>query len=118
MSTNTKNDSIFIKQSEIKTNSTHNELLDSSLSKKEIIESIPVNYLKNQNEDLAKINAEWRWRFFKFPNKNNEVVEISFKPPNENRKYINKNGEWVERDISKDFDKFMISEYYHYTNIV
>lgn len=120
MSENTYN-SIFIKQSEIKTNQRlttdqTNETC-SPLSKKEIMESIPENCLKVQNVDLSKTNAEWRWRFFKFPNKKNEVIEMSYKQPNKNRKYINKDGEWVEREIGDEFDKFVISEYYHYTPI-
>ena len=115
MSTNTQNDSIFIKQSEIKTKDKNMNNTYSSLSKKEIIGSIPTDYLKKQYTNLSKTHAEWRWRFFKFPNKSNEVVEISYKPPNEKRKYISKDGEWVERDIGNEFDTFVISEYYHYT---
>lgn len=100
---------IFVKQSEIKKNNV--------LSKKEIINSIPQPVFKNRDQNLSKINIEWRWRFFKIPNKKNEVVEISYKHPDQKRKYINQLGEWVEKEISSEFDQFVIDEYYHYNNI-
>jgi len=100
---------IFVKQSEIVP-----EI--NILSKKEILDSIPINYQTTKNTILETTHIEWRWRFFKFPNKKNETVEISYKSPNKKRKYIDKTGEWVERDISNDIDNFVISEYYHYTN--
>ncbi len=108
---------IFIKQSEIKKSEPHQNYENQhiNLSKKEILNSIPSNHLKGPDDVLAKNMIEWRWRFFKFPDKNNEVVEISYKFPDESRKFINNKGEWVEREISKDFDIFMVSEYYSYT---
>lgn len=112
---------IFIKQSEIKSemkSEMKSEIVTNViLSKKEIIDSLPKNCTREQNPEIAKTHIEWKWRFFKFPNKNNEVIEISYKFPNENRKYINKMGKWVDCDIGNEFDEFVISEYYHYTKL-
>lgn len=85
------------------------------LSKQDIIKSIPENYLKESDENLCETQTEWRWRFFKLPNKNNEVVEISFKKPNESRMFIDRNGKWVIRNIDNSYNKFLISEHYVYT---
>lgn len=105
---------IFVKRNEIEEKS-HSDS-NSGLSKKTVLESIPKDAFKNKNNELAENNTEWRWRIFKFPNKNNEVVEISFKKPNENRIYINNNGEWVSDNVDSIFDKFVIDEYYSYSN--
>jgi hypothetical protein len=104
--------SIFLKKSE-----TESEKIDSiPLTKCDVIESIPKNFIKCSDHVLANVNTEWRWRIFKFPNKKNEVVEISFKKPREKRMYINRLGEWVCIEINKEFDKFVIDEYYVYSN--
>lgn len=109
--TNTKISDIFVKQSEIK------QTQDTVLLKDEILESIPKNYLKNPDSKLACAMIEWRWRFFKLPNKTNEVVEISYKCPSENRKYINNKGSWVERNVDNSFDKFVTAAFYCYSEI-
>ena len=106
-----KDFSIFIKRSEI-----NQDIISTSLSKDEILEHIPKNALKSQDIKLCKINTEWRWRILKFPNKKNEVIEISFQKPNEKRMYINKLGEWVYREINQEFDIYVIDKYYVYSN--
>lgn len=103
---------IFVKHTESTENTTNTINI---LSKQEILNSIPSDCTKIPNTKLDKSNIEWRWRFLKIPNKTNEVVEISYKLPNEKRKYINSVGEWVSRDIGSEFDGFVIMEYYHYT---
>lgn len=110
--------SIFVKQTEIKKNNNgnNNNNNDNVLSKNEIIKSIPKPFFQKEDSILSQINIEWRWRFFKIPNKKNEVVEISYKHPNKKRKYINSSGEWVERDIGKEFDQYIVEEFYHYNN--
>lgn len=118
-------DSIFIKHTE-QTNSnggahanaqTIQYTPSGTLSKKDIISSIPSDCLKSRDIDLLKTKTEWRWRIFKFPNKENDVIEISYKSPHEKRKYINKTGDWVERNIGEEFDIYVIDEFYHYTDI-
>mgnify|MGYP000555980452 CR=1 FL=1 len=107
---------IFVNKSDIKSEiHTSDELKQTTLSKNEILKSIPNNHFKKADDIMAKTNIEWRWRIFKFPNKTNEVIEISFKKPNEDRKYINKFGEWVVRNISSKYDKYVIDEYYAYS---
>ena len=121
MSTNKTDTNIFVKQNEFSKQNDFvekNEMTDNKiLSKKEIIDSIPKPNFKKRNEDKSKTNIEWRWRFFNIPNKKNELVEISYKHPEKKRKYINQSGEWVEREISLDFDKYVTNEYYHYTDM-
>jgi hypothetical protein len=100
------NSDIFIKKTEcIKENT--------KISKNEIINSIPKDSLKTVNLDLAKIKTEWRWRFFKILNKN-DIIEISFKKPNENRKYINRNSEWIDYTLGDEYDQYVVDSYYHY----
>jgi hypothetical protein len=102
------NTNIFIKKTEL-----NNDKETIKYSKSEIMKSIPDNSLKNTNEELSKTKIEWRWRFFKIPNKN-DIIEISFKKPNENRKFINKNGDWIDFNIDDIFDQFVIDSFYHY----
>jgi len=45
-----------------------------------------------------------------------ESVEISFKKPNELRLYINTHGDWVNRDVDVAFDKYVVEQYYCYTD--
>lgn len=90
------------------------ESINMSILKNDLLNSIPKNATSEENIIFAKYKTEWRWRIFKFPEKDNEVVEISKKEPNKNRLYINKNGDWVERNIDKSFDKYVIEQYYAY----
>ena len=98
---------IFIKKTEIIKENI-------KFSKNEIIKSIPHNHLKKENLELQKIKIEWRWRIYKIPNHKNDIVEISFKKPNEKRQYINKHGNWVEYDLTDDLNKYIIDEFYVY----
>lgn len=109
MNTDTNNN-IFMKIPE------YSNTNSSSLSKYEVMESIPHNHYKEKNENLAIDHTEWRWRIFNFPHKKNDVIEISFKKPNEKRIYINNKGEWVERNIGPEIDEFVIDEFYVYSD--
>lgn len=128
MSTN-KTFDIFVKRSEINSDEDPDKLRHSNnlnnsnnsnssnsvaISRKDIIQMIPKDCLKQPNEKLAMTNTEWRWRVFKLPNKINESIEISLKHPNEERKYINKNGEWIYSNVPKEFDSYVTCEYYYY----
>jgi len=57
-------------------------------SKEEILKAIPKEAVENQNIELGLLLVEWRWRFLKKINTKN-IVEISYKNPNENRLYLN-----------------------------
>lgn len=85
--------------------------------KKDILKSIPENYLSKPDKELEKYMTETRWRFFKIPGYKNEVVEMSYKHPKEKRKYINNKGDWVESSLDNSFDLFLISEYYVYDKV-
>lgn len=111
---------IFIKRSEIESDEESDRYDGSTdskniaISRKEIINMIPKNCSKQKNTELAKTKTEWRWRVFKLPNKDNESIEISLKHPDEERKYIDKNGSWVNCKVSEEFDAYVTCEYYHY----
>lgn len=83
-------------------------------TKDALTESIPVNAQSSPDDNLAKNNVEWRWRFIKINNK--EFVEISHKKPNSARLYINKFGDWVERKIDPEFDKYVAKQFYSYSS--
>lgn len=83
-----------------------------SLSKEDLYNSIPKTAIKQQNIELSKIKTEWRWRILKLPNKKNDVVEISFKKPNENRTYINHFGKWInDNNIEHLYDQHSVKQY-------
>ena len=85
-----------------------------SISKKDILDTIPKNALDKCDKQMANVMTEWRWRIFQFEKDKETFIEMSFKKPNESRKYINNTGEWVERNIGKEFDPFVIVEKYAY----
>lgn len=87
-----------------------------SISKKDILNTIPKNALDKCNGQLANIMTEWRWRIFQFEKDKETFIEMSFKKPTESRKYINTVGKWVERNVGKEFDSFVIVEKYAYCN--
>jgi hypothetical protein len=84
------------------------------LPRDEIIKSIPKNAVEHENLELAKTLVETRWRFFQFPENENETIEISYKTPTQERLYMNQNSEWVTYNLSSDFDRFIIKTYYFY----
>lgn len=104
---------VFIKRSELSSDELKNNK-NIMISRKEVIKTIPCDCLKCPNLEFAKTKTEWRWRIFKLPNKNNETIEISMKRPNEERKYINKLGEWIQCEVSEEFDVYVTSSYYNY----
>jgi hypothetical protein len=100
---------IFIKRSDI-------EPKNIKLIKDDVLGTIPTDAVKKKDDILCLTNIEWRWRIFKIPKKDNEVIEISFKRPGEKRWYINKMGEWITRNVSSEFDQYIIDEYYNYSS--
>lgn len=81
-----------------------------------VIESIPNSKVEKQIDGWQKnYSCEYRWRFMK--DKERHIVEISKTSANcSTRLYYNKYGEWVKRNISEDIDKFVVKEYFVYTN--
>jgi hypothetical protein len=91
------------------------------LSKNEILSSIPQNALEQEDINLSLSKIELRWRIFKIPNIENEIIEISQKEPNKNRLYMNQNGNWVEyndNDKNKDkydkYEQYIVKKFYYY----
>jgi hypothetical protein len=100
--------SVFIK----KTESIKTEENILRISKTEILESIPKNFVKKENKTLQQNKTEWRWRLLNVHDR--EVIEMSYMKPNENRMYINKHGNWTESNVPKDFDKYVTDQWYAY----
>ena len=81
-----------------------------------ILESIPDNCLSTRLDKIPNNYTEWRWRILEFTD-GKQVLEISYyKSMFKNRIYFNKYGDWVEREISKEYDEYVIKEYYYYTS--
>lgn len=106
---NIDTNSIFISQQSFNRN------IDGKITYTNIMETIPENSSEFPLENWRELNkTEWRWRFLKFPDKKIKV-EISYlKPNSKNRVYFNKYGQWVKKDISKEYDKYVIKSYYYY----
>lgn len=98
---------IFVTKSECKKNNI-------VLSKFEVMNSIPTDALNKSETESKKI--EWRWRLIKLPHKKNEIIEISYKKPDDQRMFINKSGKWVHREIDDSFNQFITKEYYLYSD--
>lgn len=99
---------IFIKQSDSNKNINKNIILN----KKLLLESMPKTCTNKPDLELVKIKTEWRWRFFKI--NDIDIVEISYKEPNCDRKYINNKGVWCNYDMDAFYDKFIVKIYYYY----
>ncbi len=105
---------IFIKKNQL--NIVTNKTTSSVLYKDQVIDNIPEGAINQPDKEKQKIFTEFRWRFYEINNK--EYCEISYKEPNKNRQYKNKNGEWVERDekdIDNKFNQQVKKEYFIYS---
>jgi hypothetical protein len=101
------NSSIFIKQSELPKE-------EHKFSYLSIKENIPEPSYNTQQPSLKKTTTEWRWRFYNIEGK--KVVEISFVNKNSNeRTYVDKYGNFIKSNVSKEFDKYLIEEIYCYS---
>lgn len=105
---------IFIKKNQL--NIVTNKNTSSVLYKDQVIDNIPEGAINFPDKEKQKIYTEFRWRFYEINNK--EYCEISYKEPNKQRLYKNKNGEWVERDendINNKFGNNIKKEYFIYS---
>jgi hypothetical protein len=103
---------IFVKKEKKNNNSIKKTFL-----KEEIMSSIPENAKNEPEQELEKTHIEIRWRIFKFPNMENEIIEMSQKVPDKERLYMNKNGKWVIFNDEGKYDQYIIEKYYHYQEI-
>lgn len=84
------------------------------LQKNEILSSIPKDAKEQEDKNLALTKIELRWRIFKLPNMQNEIIEISQKSPNDERLYINHKNTWEKYHDDGIYDKYLIKQYYYY----
>lgn len=102
--------SIFISHSE------GSQDISGKITLTNILNLIPENSTKDQIINWKKsYKTEWRWRFLGL-NPERKVVEISFINSDNKRVYFNRYGNWVERNIDPEYDKFVIDQYFYYTN--
>ena len=100
--------SIFITQDEC----TENKLVTFT----NIVDNLPKGCtIIKDNKWKNKKKIKWRWRFMKFDNKS--IVEISYKYPNDNRIYFNKQGNWVHRQVPKIYNQFVEKIVYYYVDL-
>lgn len=85
-----------------------------------VLKTIPKrSYTEPQLDKNNKV--EMRWRFLYIPsnastNNMKRHVEISRKKPDSNREYLNKKMKWVEANIDPIFDRFVVKQYYYYSD--
>lgn len=104
-------DNIFIKKEDV---GKYEKVINFPLDNEQVLSTIPTSAVKKPNNDLLlKGSTEWRWRIFNFDGK--KKIEMSYYNINmKSRMYFNNNGEWVERDISEKYDKYVIDSFFYY----
>ena len=80
----------------------------------DIFGTIPKESVIKRDINLAKTHTEWRWRFFQF-NKIKKIEISNLSPITNKRLYLNNMNKWVERNVSDEYDKYVIKEYYYYS---
>ena len=87
-----------------------------TLNFEEVIRTIPKEHSKVKLLNMSDM-IEHRWRFYKIQDK--LYTEISKYEPNKKRKYLYKDKEWTEDNenhIDTQFNKYIVDEYYYYTD--
>ena len=122
------NNSIFAKKSNNSNNNSNNNNNnnntdnDTKIDIESIKSTIPPSSFRSRQPLLEYHMVESRWRILNIPiNCNDKIimkkmVEISKKQPDAPRQYLAKNMEWVDADISSEFDDYVIEEYYYYSS--
>ena len=107
---------IFITQEEANSDSINGKWTYTNV--KEIIPKNSVKKPLDKNIWQKKYTTEWRWRFLQLTkDEHNLSVEISYVTgKNKKRIYLNHDGQWVERNIPKEYDQFVKKCYYYYTS--
>jgi hypothetical protein len=79
-----------------------------------VIDTLPEGHTEIKDKNWKHYDKiKWRWRFLKFYNKS--VVEISYKYPSDTKRYyFSKSGNWVHRDIPKEYNQFIVKKIYYY----
>jgi hypothetical protein len=109
--------SIFVKEKEIETDVEEyypKNLHDTFVIYKEDLEnSIPDNYLTQENIELQKTHDEYRWQIYKIGDK--EYIDITFKKNGHRRAYLTYSNDMIDYKVDKKWEKYIISRKYYYT---
>jgi hypothetical protein len=125
--TNTVNpiidNSIFMTTNSVNTNTnnsvfmtTNSEDISGKITYTSILETVPENRRETSLDNWkSKGKTEWRWRFLEFENRS--TVEISFmKSISDQRNYFTKQGSWIIRDVPKEYDDYVVKQFFYYSN--
>jgi hypothetical protein len=102
---------IFTKKEQIENNDCKERII---LPKNKILESIPKDAKDKEDKNLALSKVELRWRIFKLPHIENEIIEISQKPPGSERLYMGQKSKWKKHNDDGKYDKYIIKQFYFY----
>lgn len=84
------------------------------LDTQQVLKSIPQPHHHKERPHLAKVAVEFRCRMIKIRSKN--YLELSMKKPNEKRKYLTYEDQWItDCIIPKKYDKYVTKTIYSYT---
>ena len=103
------NTDIFIKNSE------GSDDMSGKITATCVLNTIPKEAVIDKMDNWKQtMKTEWRWRFLEFSER--QIVEISYETSDDNKRmYFNKFGEWVEREVPSEYDKYVIKTFYYYT---
>lgn len=92
----------------------HTDIPKESICQLDVLNNnLPKEFYNEPQLNKQKDYTEWRIRHFLINKK--RIVEISYLD-NDKRLYLNKNNEWVERNVSTEFDQYVIETKYYYTS--
>ena len=105
-----KHNSIFITQDELSSD----DIGSGKTTYTDVYDTIPKDKRTTPLKDWRKTKyTEWRWRFLNISKK--LVAEISYINYNSDKRvYYNRCGERVHRNIPKEWDKYVVQEFYSY----
>ena len=103
---------IFIKKDDV---GKYEKLKLDAIDYKEIMSTIPEDSTPEPNPKFLEMGRrEWRWRVLEF-DKDDKKMEISYYDPNNKKRYyLNKTGNWIEKDIPITYDKLVTKTNYYY----
>lgn len=98
--------------SSIFSRSTNIESVQPIIKREQLMEIIPPNTYDRPNSEMIAHMIEWRWRFFNIDG--HDFVEMSQKYHDNDRLYVDGNGNLCKKTIGDEWDQYIIDEKYFY----